>query len=212
MPAMTPNEFVALLARQHRVLDRAAGSLLRWTGSHQDEAPEAREGYVGFFRSWCFGHHHRLEEEVLFPLLVEAAEVPANAGPLAVLRLEHERQVTAIKTLAEALQGAATTAVVRSFVHAFWEHLDKERSVEFPEAARRLGRHGVTSVQLPTPPVEPPEEIMALIDRFPPADDPEVVRGDGCIMCSAFGGQCHGLETEWWSVWEWQHYRSLDEG
>ena len=51
-----------------------------------------------------------------------------------------------------------------------------------------------------------------LTERFPPLDDPEIVRGDGCIACSAFGETCGGIETEWWNTWEHEYHRSLDEG
>jgi hemerythrin-like domain-containing protein len=212
MHTMTPDQFVDLLHRQHDVIDRAAGSLLAWATHGQKEHPADREVYVGFFRDWVFEHHHRLEEEVLFPALAEHAEVPPDRGPIGVIRLEHERHRMAVETLAEAVPGPTTTAVARAFVHALWEHLDKERSVELPEAARRLGRHGVTALDAPPDVPEPPTALHDAVRRHPPMDDEAVVRGDGCIMCSAFGDQCHGLETEWWSVWEWQHHKSLDEG
>ena len=53
---------------------------------------------------------------------------------------------------------------------------------------------------------------LDLIGRLPPMDDPDLIRGDGCIPCAAFGDTCHGIETEWWTDWDKEHYRSLDEG
>ena len=51
-----------------------------------------------------------------------------------------------------------------------------------------------------------------LVERFPPMDDSEIVRGDGCIACSAFAVTCGGIEKEWWNDWETEYHRSLDEG
>jgi hemerythrin-like domain-containing protein len=209
---MTPDQLVEVLHGHHEVIDRAAGSLLAWAEHAQEHDPESRGIYVAFFRDWVFDIHHHLEEEVLFPALARHAEVPADRGPIGVIRVEHRRHRMSVDTLAEAVPGPATTAIVRAFVHALWEHLDKERSVELPEAARRLGRHGVTTLQVDREIPDPPGAALDAIRRHPPIDDESIVRGDGCIMCSAFGDQCHGLETEWWSVWEWQHYKSLDEG
>ncbi len=48
--------------------------------------------------------------------------------------------------------------------------------------------------------------------RFPPLDDPEAIRGDGCVACSAFAVTCGGIEKEWWNDWEQEYHRSLDEG
>jgi hypothetical protein len=106
-------------------------------------------------------------------------------------------------------------AVARRLAHHLWEHVDKEESVLLPESTDRLRRNGVVSLEGR----EPTEEEIAardlgvqLTERFPPLEDPEVVRGDGCISCSAFGETCGGIESEWWNTWEREYHRSLDEG
>ncbi len=48
--------------------------------------------------------------------------------------------------------------------------------------------------------------------RFPPLDDHEAIRGDGCVACSAFAVTCGGIEKEWWNDWEHEYHRTLDEG
>jgi hypothetical protein len=106
-------------------------------------------------------------------------------------------------------------ASVLPLAHAYWEHVDKENSVLLPEADDRLRRNGVTSLagHWPTPEQEQARELgVELVRRFPPVDDPQVVRGDGCVQCWAFGSRCAGIEKEWWNTWEWQYHRSLDDG
>ena len=44
------------------------------------------------------------------------------------------------------------------------------------------------------------------IARYPPSAHPDVMRGEGCIMCPAFGVTCRGLELEWWNEWEWDEF------
>jgi hypothetical protein len=36
--------------------------------------------------------------------------------------------------------------------------------------------------------------------------EPNVLRGDGCVMCPAFVDNCRGLEHEWWNEWEWDEF------
>ena len=55
-------------------------------------------------------------------------------------------------------------------------------------------------------------EPEQLVERFPPLEDDEVFRGDGCVACSAFAVTCGGIEKEWWNDWESEYHRSLDEG
>ncbi len=93
--------------------------------------------------------------------------------------------------------------------------MDKEETVLLPEAERRLIDGGIRDLE--GPPLSDEQQAALelgreLIRRLPPMDDPDLIRGDGCIPCSAFGETCHGIETEWWSDWEKEHYRSLDEG
>jgi len=94
-------------------------------------------------------------------------------------------------------------------VHALWHHIDAENSVLFPECEPRLRRNGV--VDLPSRGMTPDESQAleagrALVARYPPPSDPGVMRGEGCIMCPAFGVTCRGLEREWWNEWEWDEF------
>jgi hypothetical protein len=142
--------------------------------------------------------------------------VPADRGPLPSIEADH-RAASALFDELEAVGSDREKAadVARRLAHHLWEHVDKENSVLFPESAERLRRNGVTRLEGREPTAE--EDIARrlgenLTGRFPPLDDPEFVRGDGCIACSAFGETCGGIETEWWSSWEREYHRSLDEG
>lgn len=200
------------LEEEHRLIDAVAGSFLAW--STGGGPPADLESYLSFFRDFVRGAHHRREEGVLFPALVEHAEVPGDRGPLAVLGREHER-LDELLAAVEQADATARPATVTALVHHVWEHVDKENSVLLPNARRRLERGGIRELEdLP----ETPREAEArragesLVAAWPPVDDPSIVRGEGCVACAAFAETCHGLEAEWWNPLEWHHYRSLDEG
>jgi len=206
------------LADEHRLVDDVAGSLIRFSERAAAGSVEAADvaDFVTFFRVFVAGFHHRREEETLFPALIDRAEVPADRGPLPAIAADHRE---AVRFVAE-LEGASgdperAADVARRFAHHLWEHVDKEDSVLLPEARDRLRRNGVTRLvgREPTAGELAAREIGArLTERFPPADDPDHVRGDGCVVCSAFGDTCAGIETEWWNDWEREYHRSLDEG
>ncbi len=211
-------EFIATLRNEHLLIERVAGSLV-----HFAREPESGSGseldardFVLFMRHFVADFHHDREEETLFRVLVDRAEVPWNRGPLAVLMAEHRDAAVLVTDLESAAGDArAIPAIARKLAHLLWEHVDKENSVLLPEAEKRLVRSAVTQLEdrLPTPDEVAAREIgQNLVARFPPLEDPDVIRGDGCIACSAFAVTCGGIEKEWWSDWEAMHYRSLDEG
>jgi hemerythrin-like domain-containing protein len=203
---------------EHRLIDRVAGSLFRFAGAARsgDTSSQDSEDFVRFLRVFVSGYHHEREEQILFPALVERAEVPADRGPLPAIGADHRVAVALVDELESAgHDGQQAADVARRLAHHLWEHIDKEDSVLLTESVDRLRRNGVTRLQGR----EPTEDEAAarelgeeLTTRFPPRDDPEFVRGDGCIACSAFGETCGGIESEWWNTWEREYHRSLDEG
>jgi len=203
---------------EHVLVDRVAGSLIRFAERETDgeTSVEAITDFVHFFRVFVAGYHHRREEETLFTALVERAEVPGDRGPIPVIEAEHRVAAELVDEFEIAKASGGNTAdVARRLAHHLWEHIDKEESVLLPESADRLRRNGLTRLDGREPTAE--EEFARqlgerLTERFPPLDDSGIVRGDGCIACSAFGDTCGGIETEWWNTWERQHYRSMDEG
>jgi hemerythrin-like domain-containing protein len=206
------------LRAEHSLVDRVAGSLIRFAGHAAAGGTTAEDvaDFVCFFRVFVSGYHHEREEEVLFKVLVERAEVPGDCGPLPAIEVDHRTAAELVDEFEIASASGGNAAdVARRLAHHLWEHIDKEESVLLPESLDRLRRNGVTRLEGREASAE--EESARelgerLSERFPPLDDPEIVRGDGCIACSAFGNTCGGIETEWWNTWERQHYRSLDEG
>ncbi len=200
------------LEDDHRLIDAVAGSFLAWSREGGSAADLVR--YLAFFHDFVRGAHHRREEEILFPALVERAEVPGDHGPLAVLEREH-LHLGALLGAVSAADDEARAAAVTALAHHVWEHVDKESSVLLPNARRRLERNGVH--ELPETPPTAAEDAArrdgeGLVAARPPIDDPELVRGEGCVACAAFTVTCHGLEAEWWSALEWSHHRSIDDG
>jgi hemerythrin-like domain-containing protein len=210
--------FLDELAEEHRLVDRVSGSLIRFAEHALDSRTSAQDvaDFVHFFRVYVGGFHHDREEKVLFPALVEHAEVPADRGPISVIAAEHRESTAMVDDLeAVASEPSEAAGVARRLAHHLWEHIDKEDSVLLPESEQRLIRGGLAELEgrPPTPDEEAALEIgERLIERFPPLDDPEVIRGDGCIACSAFAVSCGGIEKEWWNDWEHEYHRSLDEG
>ena len=211
-------QLIEELTEEHKLVDRASGSLVRFAEMALNGETTDRDvaDFVQFLRVYVGGYHHGREEQVLFPALVERAEVPAHRGPLPVILAEHEVAAALVDELeAAARDPEAAAGVARRVAHHLWEHTDKEDSVLFPEAEQRLIRGGVADLQGRPPTVE--EEAARtlgeqLTERFPPLEDPDAVRGDGCVACSAFAVTCGGIEKEWWNAWEHEYHRSLDEG
>ena len=206
------------LGQEHRLVDEVAGSLVRFSqrAAEGDIEPSDVADFVRFFRVFVAGFHHQREEETLFPALVDRAEVPKDRGPLPAIAADHREAVLFVDALEAASRDPKRAAeVARRFANHLWEHVDKEESVLLPEAKERLRRNGLTLLEgrEPTDEEQAAREVgEQLTERFPPLDDPDHVRGDGCVVCSAFGETCAGIETEWWNTWEHEYHRSLDEG
>jgi hemerythrin-like domain-containing protein len=206
------------LRAEHLLVDRVAGSLVRFAeeAARGDCCEEDVADFARFFRIYVSGFHHEREEQSLFPALIDRAEVPADRGPLPAIEEDHRAMAAMVDRFdAEKGEPARASKTARRLAHHLWEHVDKENSVLLPESADRLRRNGVVRLEgrEPTDEEDAARELgERLTKRYPALDDPGVVRGDGCIACSAFGETCGGIETEWWSTWEREYHRSLDEG
>ncbi len=194
------------IREDHRLIDQVAGSLFLLGRS--GIRPPGRRSRISRSGSISPGLSPRVpspREELLFRALVEHGEVPGDHGPLAILKAEHAAALVEIDRIEAAGPCPESEALARRLAAEIWQHLDKEETVLFPEAERRLIDGGIR--QLDGPPPRPRWRRLApwacdLIRRLPPMDDPDLIRGDGCIPCAAFGDTCHGIETEWWSDWE----------
>lgn len=199
------------LKEEHDFLDRVMASLYHWADEGQDEDPEARELYLRFLSSWAEGYHHRREEEFLFPVLISALDLRADNGPIRILLEEHEASSAMLEQLKNAAPGEETLVSAKTLVRHMWEHIDKENSVLFAEGNERLVRVGKRNLKDReiTPEEAELERIgELLISRWDVRDDPDHIRGDGCMACSAYGETCSGIESEWWNQWEWERHDS----
>ena len=210
------------LAADHELEDRVVGAMFGWQqalGAHSTDRTPLTQ-VLEAFRDWSQRHHDR--EEVLFVTLVERAEVPSDRGPVMVLREEHQRLDAAIRSvqMVAANDATADSAVADALVEHCrdrWEHLDKENGVLLPEAGQRLRREGVRDLEVPSGLVDELDRPLIVrleqfVDQFPPADDPELVRGEGCVVCREFANRCSGIEHEWWTTWEWAEIRARMQG
>lgn len=199
------------LKTEHALIDRALGSFRTWV----ERGGEAADGlaFFRFFRRYAGDFHHAREEDSLFAALHGQAELPLERGPMAVLKADHQRLGAVLDELEPLLRdgtrGARLQALAIDYSRGLWLHLDAENSVLLPEAEERLRRLNVLELPSRSPTEEERAALRegeALVARYPQLEDPEVMRGDGCIMCPAYGVSCRGLEREWWNDAEWDEH------
>ena len=197
------------LEREHDFIEQVAGSLFRWAEENGDPGDAA--SFAHFLKVYSGGFHRSREDDILIPALVTALEVPSDSNPVKIIQEEHELLGELAVSVGEGDRDAA-----RRVARMLWEHIDKENSVLFLEAAERLPRAGVFELEdRPMSAAEGEAEAMGrkLIENYAPLEDPAFIRGDGCIACSALTVRCRGIEAEWSNRWEWeQHFRQDGEG
>lgn len=209
------------LQAEHEIIEQAAGALLTFAGTPPEQRPaEDGASFIRFFRLFANHYHHAREEDTLFAALRDRAGLPTDRGPVATMVADHVRMAGLLDDVEQHLRGsdaraAPLVAAATAYVHALWHHIDAENSVLFPECGPRLRRNGVA--ELPSRGMTPDESAAleagrALLARYPPPSDPGVIRGEGCIMCPAFGVTCRGLEREWWNEWEWDEFEDRMSG
>ncbi len=121
-----------------RLLDAVAARLARG----DSVAAADLERLLEFFAGFADGCHHAKEEGILFPAL-EAAGLPHDHGPVAVMLSEHEEGRRLIGTMrrnaAAAGRGDREAALrfadaAREYVQLLEAHIVKENGVLFPAA------------------------------------------------------------------------------
>jgi len=115
----------------------------------RDKAPDPAlvDKAVRYFSEFADACHNQKEEQVLFPRL-EAAGIPSQGGPLAVMLAEHERSkqlleaFRALGTRVARGEAAAATEMVRVFLEygaLLKNHYWKENDILYPMGRRALG-------------------------------------------------------------------------
>ena len=168
---MKPTE---ILTEEHRVIERVLYALERAS----ERLNRGEDVYLRFFigtsvfiRDYADNCHHRKEEVVLFPALIENG-LPKDSGPIAVMLAEHEegRKLTQkMRQLTERLQGGDVHArglvgqCGLDYVKLLRQHIKKEDGILFPMADRVLS-------------VEKQEQILESFDLFQPIGHAEEFR------------------------------------
>lgn len=208
------------LRAEHDLIDRVAASMRTWVNRLlQGDAPVADgRKYMKFFEVYAGVRHHGREEKVLFPRVWNELALPAGSAPITVLVEAHHELAALLdcmtfllrkETLSRDERCELETLAIR-YSRTLWSHIDSENSVLFPELETRLEHMGIH--ELPTTAMTREEEDAgvvgaALVHLYPPSEDANIVRGEGCAMCPAYMDSCRGIEREWWNEWEWEELR-----
>ncbi len=214
---IVPVKLLDELRSEHVRIESLVGSLRRFAdGFAAGEAP--REDGLEILRVlavYAGGFHHDREELVLFPALETEASLPRR-GPIEGLLDDHHKTGALLTAMTAALAAAEPDArrfreaAVR-YSHILWLHIDAENSVLFPESEARLARAGVRELEgrgATAEELAAGEAADRLALLYPPLEDPDVVRGDGCALCPRYGESCDGIEREWWNENEWEEMDS----
>jgi len=205
------------LRTEHRLIEQVIGSLDTFAAQRASGQGNAADGaaFLRFFRLYAGRFHHAREEDALFPALIADTEAPADRGPIPTLIHQHHAIAAILDRAApllvaarlDAADGRRLLELCGQHAAALLHHIDAENSVLFPESETRLRRSGVTELANRAPDAEEAAarlDAERLVTTYAPSALTEVVRGDGCVSCVAFGDHCQGIEAEWWSDLEWE--------
>ena len=138
-----------ILMQEHRLIEQVLDCLEEAARRLEDGERIEPQFFIDaaeFVAGFADGSHHRKDEDILFAALT-AKNMPADAGPVAVMLYEHEegrRYTAGFRTAAESLKNGdagASTDVVRNaldYVYLLREHIMKEDNVLFPMAEQML--------------------------------------------------------------------------
>jgi hemerythrin-like domain-containing protein len=209
------------LRAEHDLIERVAASLQAFAKLRRIGEADPRDGerFLRFFRSFSGSYHHGREERTLFRALVDHAELRPSGGPIGALTEQHRSLALTLEQMAPRLTSdrpydrETLLELTQRYTRALWQHIDAENSVLLPESEERLRRAGVAELTGPPPSEEETaarEEGWRLVAAYPPVDDPEAIRGEGCVICPSYGTACQGIEREWWSEYEWEAHGERD--
>jgi len=138
---------IADMSAEHQIIARVINSLPEAVASlAQGRRLDVQNlrGLVEFLREYADRRHHRREEGIFFPLLIQRG-VPAEGCPIGGLNNEHAKGRALVSTLAEAITGyeqhrAGADAVLRQtlqdLVTLYHKHLWMEDAMVFPMAEK----------------------------------------------------------------------------
>lgn len=130
---------------EHQIILRVLASVevLVTADEHDAEPVETFRETVRFLREFADRLHHAKEEDLLFPMM-EAAGVPAEQGPTAVMRHEHEEGRALVRRMAHLSDAqvkfdrTAFAQPALDFVQLLRAHIGKEDHILYPMAQRMI--------------------------------------------------------------------------
>jgi len=140
------------LEAEHRTIEKVLAALEREIRKAEaGGAVDASffEKALAFIREFADGLHHQKEEQVLFPMMVDAG-LPREGGPVGVMLYEHQEGRACVGAMKAALEGVAAGAAgaradllnaAQSYVDLLRAHISKENEVLFPMAERLINAH-----------------------------------------------------------------------
>ncbi len=153
-----------ILMEEHRVIERVLTALERAT----HRLSRGEEVYLRFFtgttvfiKGFTDACHHKKEEVVLFPALVENG-LPKDSGPVAVMLAEHEegrRLAQGMRQATERFQAGdirmRDTLVqnAKAYINLLRQHISKEDKVLFPMADKVI-------------PAAQQEQVLSAFERY----------------------------------------------
>lgn len=209
------------LQAEHALIEQVVGALRTFVALRAGGGgdPADGEAFLRFFRRFAGDYHHAREEQVLLAALVRELGLPAERGPIAEVLRQHEAMAAALSAAGALLarpgwspdEREEAARLTGQYCDALLHHLDLESSVLFPESEARLRRCGAGGLDARGPTADEQRaraDGEALVERYPPTEDGALMRGDGCVMCPAYGERCRGLEREWWTEAEWEDFEA----
>jgi hemerythrin-like domain-containing protein len=140
---------IETLMSEHRVIEHVLDALAGFVEEVRrpvagEQAQLAR--FVGFLRDFADEQHHAKEEDILFAAMVRCG-FPDRAGPIAVMRDEHERGRVLVRRLGALAALAApwgdgeradVAEAAQGFARLLRAHIQKEDGVLYPLAEQHL--------------------------------------------------------------------------
>ncbi len=134
-----------ILMDEHRVIERVIASLEQGAQRLSQDQAVPMEFFLKtaeFIKGFADGCHHKKEEQVLFPILVENG-VPREGGPVGGMLADHEegrRLTREMRTAAERVQQGDVSAIplvvknALGYAALLRQHIMKENHILFPLA------------------------------------------------------------------------------
>lgn len=140
-----------VLMHEHELIMRGVAVLDRMAENAESGQPvpaDHAEAIIEFIRKFADGCHHAKEEGVLFPAM-EAAGMPRDGGPIAVMLAEHDEGRAAVKAMSAAVSAFGTAPdapaqfarAARAYANLLTNHIYKENNILFRMADNVIGSH-----------------------------------------------------------------------